>query len=184
MTRNRIVGAVSALALLAAPAVAVAHGDGHHHGKKHHKHHAKKKHSRDVTGKASATITAYADGALTLALPSGKTYTADVTNRTVIICRTAPVTPATPAAKTASHGHDDGDDHGRHGHGDGGSTTTPGTTTVPASTTVPPTTHDHGNHGDHGRCGTEALVVGAKVSDAKLTLKGDTVLWKKVIVVK
>ncbi|HWI70374.1 MAG TPA: hypothetical protein VNT55_00350 [Baekduia sp.] len=183
MTRNRIIGAMSALALLGAPAVAVAHGNGHHHGRHHHKHHAKKTHSREVTGTASATIASYANGELTLALPSGKTYTADVTDRTIILCKSA---PTTAAAKTASHGDDDGDgdDHGRH-HGDDGSTTTPGSTSVPGSTTVPGTTHDHGDDGDHSaRCGTEALVVGAKVSEAKLSLKGDTVIWKKVTVVK
>jgi hypothetical protein len=173
MTRNRIVGALGALTLLAVPAAAVAHGDGHHHGKKHHKHHAKKD-GREVTGKATATITSFAGGELTLALPSGKTYTADVTNRTVIICRSLPA-----KAKASDHGHGP---KGKHGHDDG-TTTAPATTSAPASTTVPGTTTPPTGR-VHGRCGTEALVAGAKVSWAKLSLKGDAVIWKKVTVVK
>jgi hypothetical protein len=131
MLRTRIAGAVGALALLAAPAVAVAHGDGHHHPRHHH---AKKAHPRDVTGAASATVQSFAAGELTLALPSGKTYSADVTDRTVIICRAA-----TPKAKASGHAS--------------------------------------------GRCGADKLVAGAQVSWAKLALKGDTVTWKKVVVV-
>jgi hypothetical protein len=187
MTRNRIAGAISALALLAAPAVAAAHGGaddhGRHHGRHHHKHHAKKTHTREVTGTATATIASFAAGELTLALPSGKTYTADVTDRTVIVCHSAPA-PAT----AASHGgddnsgkgdddganHDAGDDHGDH---NAPSTTAPASTTVPPSTTPTPS-------GDDRRCGTDALVTGAKVSAAKLSLNGDSVIWKKLAVVK
>jgi hypothetical protein len=205
MTRNRIAGAISALALLAAPAVAAAHGNGddhgrHHDGRHHHKHHGKKAHSREVTGRATATIASFTDGELTLALPSGKTYTADVTHRTVIVCRTLPAT-----ANAASRGDDSsgpgkgGDDGDRHGGNDDGadhdvnddrgddhappSSTAPATTTAPPSTTVPPTTVPAPT-GDHGRCGSDALVTGAKVSDAKLSLKGDSVIWKKIAIVK
>ncbi|WP_445150046.1 hypothetical protein [Baekduia sp. Peel2402] len=168
MLRTRIVGAVGALALLAAPAVAVAHGDGHHGGKHGKKHHHKKKHPRDVTGTAVATIQSFANGELTLSLPSGRTFTADVTDRSVIICRTA-AAPVTPAAK-ASH---DGPGKGKHGDDDA-------TTTAPPSTTTPPATVPDNSQ---GRCGTDKLIAGAKVSDARLSLKGDTVIWKKVIVV-
>lgn len=200
MTRNRIAGAISALALLAAPAVAAAHGNDH--GRHHHKHHGKRTHTHEVTGKATATIASFTDGELTLALPSGKTYTADVTHRTVIVCRTLPTT-----ANAASHGGDgddnsgpgkgddgdrrhDGDDDGPnhdvdddHGDDNAPSSTAPATTTAPPSTTVPPTTMPTPT-GDHGRCGTDALVTGAKVSDAKLSLKGDSVIWKKIAIVK
>jgi hypothetical protein len=165
MFRTRIVGAAGALALLAAPAVALAHGDGHHHHQRQH-HHAKKKPARDVTGRASATVQSFANGELTLALASGKTYAADVTNRTVILCRTA-----APAAKASGHGHGDKGD---------ATTTAPASTTAPPSTTTPPSTVPGTRH---GRCGTDKLVAGAKVSVAKLVLKGDTVTWKKVVVV-
>lgn len=173
MIRTRIVGAVGALAILAAPAVAVAHGDGHHGGKHAKKHHHKKKGPRDWTGKAVATVASFANGELTLALPSGKSYTADVTDRTVIVCH---IRPVVPTAK-ASH---DGPGKGKHGDDDGTSTTAPATTSAPPSTTTPPTTEPGRTE---GRCGTDKLVTGAKVSDARLSLKGDTVIWKKVVVV-
>lgn len=204
MTRNRIAGAIGALALLAAPAVAAAHGNGDDHGRHHHHRHHKA-HTREVTGRATATIASFTDGELTLALPSGRTFTADVTNRTVIVCRGVPAT-----ATTASHGGDgndnsgpgkgddgdgrhgdrhDGDDDANHDvyddHGDDNapSSPAPATTTAPPSTTVPPTTVPT-PAGDHGRCGTDALVTGAKVSDAKLSLKGDSVIWKRIAIVK
>lgn len=176
MLRTRIAGAAGALALLAAPAVAVAHGDGHHH-KRHH-HHVKKAQSRDWTGKATATIQSFADGELTLALPNGKTYAADVTDRTVIICWTAPSTPATASA--SGHGDDDHGDKGRHHEGDDDASTTAPSTTEPPSTTTPPSTVPGD---DHGRCGTDKLVTGAKVGVAKLSLNGDGATWKKVVVV-
>jgi hypothetical protein len=143
MIQTKIAGAVAALALLAAPAVAAAHDSGHGHGRHHHKHHAKKKaQTRDVTGTATATIASFTNGELTLALPNGKSFSALVTDRTVIKCKTS-----APAKATAS----------RHGHDDG----------------------DHDAKGD-GRCGTTALVAGAKVTQAKLSLKGGSATWKKV----
>jgi hypothetical protein len=188
MTKNRIIGALAALSLLAVPAVAAAHGNGHHHGRHHHKHHAKK--ARDVTGAATGTVASFTDGALTITLPNGRSFTADVTNRTILECRTA----APAAATTARHGGDDGDDNrgpGKHGDDDHGSSTAPASTTVPPSTTVPaPTSDDGPNHDagdDHGhgvRCGTEALVAGAKVTEAKLSLNGGDATWKKVELLK
>src|SRR3954471_22341505 len=87
MTRNRIIGAIAALSLLAVPAVAVAHGGGDHNGRHHHhKHHGKKK-ARGVTGSATGTVAAFTNGELTITLPSGKSFTADVKRRTVILCK-------------------------------------------------------------------------------------------------
>jgi hypothetical protein len=172
MIRTRIAATAGALALMAAPAVAVAHGDGHHGGKHHKKHHHVKR-DRDVTGTASATVQSFADGALTIALANGRTYVADVTDKTVILCFTA------KTAKAAGHGGDDnggGKGKGHHRDGDDDASTT-----APASTTVPPTTGPVKSQG--ARCGTDKLVSGAKVSVAKLSLKGDTAIWKKVIVV-
>ena len=133
MLRTRIVGAVGALAILGAPAIAVAHGSGHDakHGGKHAKKHHKKKKPRDVTGKASAMVQSFAAGELTLALPSGKSWTADVTDRTVIVCH---IRPVVPTAK-ASH---DGPGKGKHGD-DGASTTAPATTSTPPLRSTPAT---------------------------------------------
>lgn len=170
MIRTRIAATTGALALMATPAVALAHGDGHHGGKHHKKpHHHHVKRDRDVTGTASATVQSFADGALTIAMTSGRTYTADVTDKTVILCFKA------KTAKAAGHGGDEGG-KGKGHHGDDDATTT-----APASTTVPPTTGPVKSQG--ARCGTDKLVSGAKVSVAKLSLKGDTAIWKKVIVV-
>jgi hypothetical protein len=201
MTKNRIVGAIAALSLLAVPAVAAAHssGDdhGHHKGRHHHhhKHHGKKAKTREVTGTATGTIAAFANGELTITLPSGKSFTADVKRRTVILCKSAPFVPA---ATTARHGsddgnsgsgrggrdegpnHDAGDDHGDHSP----SSTAPASTTTP-STTVPPATDNSDHNNGHGaRCGTAALVAGTSVATAKLSLKGGTATWKKLVLLK
>ncbi|MCW2986087.1 MAG: hypothetical protein JWR63_3657 [Conexibacter sp.] len=181
MTRNRIAGVVTALALLTVPAAASAHGNSHH-GRHHHKHHAKKAHSREVTGTATATVASFTNGELTIALPSGKTFSALVTDRTIIKCQT--VAPQPTTAKTARHGNDD--------HGDDNA--------PPATAPAPANAQDDNNQGDdhngrgddndqgddngNGRCGTEALVAGAKVSEAKLSLKGEDVTWKKVEILK
>src|SRR3954468_3009752 len=108
MITTKIAGALAALALLAAPAVAAAHDSGDGHGRHHqHKRHAKQKqsHPRDVTGTATASVTSFTNGELTLALPGGKTFSALVTDRTILICKTA-----APATASASRHGDDGDD--------------------------------------------------------------------------
>lgn len=182
MTKNRIIGAIAALSLLAVPAVAVAHGSGDGRGKNdsrhhHHKHHGKK--AKKKTRTATGTVTSFANGELTIALLNGKSFTADVKRRTVILCKSAPVVPAT----TARHGDDDR--KGRRGHDDNPATTTaPATVTTPAttttpSTTVPPTTIGHG-----ARCGTTALVAGTSVATAKLSLQDGSATWKKIVLLK
>jgi Ni/Co efflux regulator RcnB len=190
MTKNRIIGAIAALSLLAVPAVAAAHGSGDDHGRHdgrhhHHKHHGKKaKKNRDVTGSATGTIASFTAGELTITLPSGKSFTADVKRRTVIRCKSLPVVPA---ATTARHGdddgpnHDRGDDHGNHGP----SSTAPASTTTPSTTVPAPTTDNSDHNNGHGtRCGTDALVAGTSVATAKLSLQGGNATWKKVVLLK
>jgi hypothetical protein len=166
MTKNRIAGVLTALALIAVPATASAHGSGDgsaHHKGHHHKKHGKKAKGRDVTGAAKATVVSFTNNELTIALPSGKSYSALVTKRTVIKCFTAAPQPA--AAKASRHGDDDdaGDRHGgRHDDGD----------------------HGKGGVNGNGRCDATSLVAGAKVAVAKLSLKGEDVTWKKVVIVK
>jgi hypothetical protein len=109
MTSNRIAGAIAVLAMLAAPAVASAHrghdDDGRHHGRHHHAH-AKKAHVKDLP---AGTVTSFTAGELTITLTGGKTYSATVTDKTVIRCKTAaPQTPTPATARTSRHGHDDG----------------------------------------------------------------------------
>ena len=149
----------AALALLAAPTVAAAH-DGHHHGRHHHHHRAD---VREVTGTATATVASFTGGDLTLALPSGRTFTAAVGNRTKIQC-----VKAAPSAAASRHGggdddgpnHDAGDDHGDDG-----------------------ATHDAGD-GHAAACDSSALVAGAKVPVAKLSVRGGDATWKKVVIAR
>jgi hypothetical protein len=160
MSTTKIAGAAAALALIAAPATAAAH-DGQHHGRHHH--HVERAHVREVTGAATATVATFAGGDLTLALPSGRTFTAAVTQRTEITCATA-----APQAATARHGggddpadHDAGDDHGDDAPN-----------------------HDAGDDNGSRRCDASNLVAGARVSVAKLSLRGGDGTWKKVVIVK
>jgi hypothetical protein len=150
MFNSKIAGAAAALALIAAPATAAAH-DGHHHGRHHGTHHVKRAHVREVTGAATATVASFTSGDLTLTLPSGRTFTAAVTDRTIIDCFTA-----APAATTARHGG--GDDDGPN--------------------------HDAGDDNGNGRCDSTALIAGAKVASANLSLRGGDATWKKVVIVK
>jgi hypothetical protein len=160
MFKTKITGAAAALALLVAPSAAVAH-DGHHHKGHHHKHHAKKAKIRDIAaGAPTATVASFANGELTLTTTSGKTFTATVSDKTRITCFTVTPAPApAPAATTARHG-DDGDDDGPN--------------------------HDAGDDNGNGAtpCGTEALVAGAKIAAARLSLLGEDATWKKVVVLK
>jgi len=170
MFRTKIVGALAALGLLVAPAVAAAHGSGHHHGRHHAKHHVKKAHTREVTGTATATVASFTNGELTITTSTGKSFTATVTDRTILKCETA-----APATATASRHGDDGDDDAkgddakgedRGGRFDDGDD------------------NDQGDDNGDGRCTTDALVAGAKVSEAKLSLKGGDATWKKVELLK
>jgi hypothetical protein len=193
MSKTKLAAAFAALALVAAPSVALAHGNGHHHHAK--KHHVLK--VRQVVKPASSTTTPSSptpapavtaavkafdakSGDLTIALSNGKEYTASVTPRTKIECEAA----AVPIART-SHNGDDGEDDGEHSgpgssdvdHGDGD--------------------HNDDGHADNGqikddddqgddhKCGTDALTVGAQVTEAKLVIGGASgAFWKELTLVK
>lgn len=166
MTKNKIVGAIAALGLLSAPAVAIAHGNGDDHGNKggreHSKHNHKGKHHS--TPAPTGTVQSFAAGELTIALPNGKTYSGLVTRRTILKCRTAAPQGSTTAPTT----------------------TAPASSTTPASATLPVKARKANNrwHHGNGRCGTDALVAGTSVSAAKLSLKDGEATWKKVELLK
>jgi hypothetical protein len=178
MLRTKIAGAIAALALLAAPGVAAAHSNGHHNGKHHSKKHAKKAQSREVTGTATATVASFTNGELTITLPSGKTFSALVTDRTNIQCQTAAPTPAPTATTASGQGDDGGDDNGADdnakGDDDGDGDHRGGRFDDGEDD------NDNGDENGNGRCDTTALVAGTKVSEAKLSLKGVDATWKKV----
>jgi hypothetical protein len=181
MIKTRIAGALAALALLAAPAVAAAHGSGHHHGKSrhHHKHHLKKAQAREVTGTATATVQSFANNELTIALPSGKTFSATVGDDTIIKCETAaPQTTATASSRGDDGDDDRGDDDavtGDNPQGDDNDDDDRGGRFDDGDDD-----NDQGDENGNGRCDATALVAGAKVTEAKLSLTGGDATWKKV----
>jgi hypothetical protein len=192
MTKTRLVSALAALSLVAAPSVALAHRDGGDHHKRHaKKHHVKKAKERQVVNTPAssttpstttpapaitATVTKFENGELTITLSNGKAFTADVTKRTHIKC----VAAAVPTARTAGkdddkgdhdggkgRGHDDeDDDHGDKDHGDGD--------------------HNDDGHPDNGqvKCGASALTAGTQVIKARLVIRESGASWKKLVLVK
>jgi hypothetical protein len=174
MLRTKIAGAIAALALLAAPGVAAAHSNGHHNGKHHSKKHAKKAQSREVTGTATATVASFTNGELTITLPSGKTFSALVTDRTNIQCQTAAPTATTASRQGDDGGDDNGADDNAKGADDGDGDHRGGRFDDGEDD------NDNGDENGNGRCDTTALVAGTKVSEAKLSLKGVDATWKKV----
>jgi hypothetical protein len=172
MTKSRIAGAIAALAMLAAPAVASAHRGHDDNGRHHGRHHAKKAQVKDLP---AGTVTSFTAGELTITLANNKTYTATVTDKTVIKCETAaPQVPAPATARASHHGDDNddqGDDHGRPGD-------------VQKNQDDDQDENDgNGDDNGNGRCTSADLVAGTKVTDADLSLSnGGT--WKKVELLK
>jgi hypothetical protein len=188
MTRNRIAGAIAAIAMLAAPAVASAHrgsdDNGRHHGRHHH---AKKAKVKEVAG----TVTSFTANELTITLASGKSYSGLVSDRTIIKCDTAAPAPTTQGAtaRASRHGDDDpashdanddrGGDNGIQGKDDDGRDDD-----GRDDDGVEGKDDHRGDDNGNGRCTTAALVAGAKVTEAKLSLKSDGATWKKVELLK
>jgi hypothetical protein len=181
MSKTKLACALTALALMAAPGVALAHGShGHHHKRHAKKHHAHKAKIRQIVGApassttpstttpapaVTAKVTSFDKGELTITLSNGKAYTADVTAKTKIECEPA----AVPTARTASDDDDDGDDDGEHGqreHGDGD--------------------HNDDGHPDNGqvKCDTSALTAGTQVTEAELKIAMSGATWKSLELVK
>jgi hypothetical protein len=194
MTKTKLASALTALALMAAPGVALAHGShGQHHKRHAKKHRAHKAKVRTVVGApassttpsttapasaVTATVTSFDKGELTITLSNGKAYTADVTDRTRIECSPAAVPTARTAGddndgqgddQSAANGReDDGDDaeQGQRDHGDGD--------------------HNDDGHPDNGqvKCDTSALTAGAQVTEAQLSIGMTGATWKKLELVK
>jgi Ni/Co efflux regulator RcnB len=186
--RRMIITAVATVSL-AAPSAAVAHAGGDHHRRHerhHHRHHARllafhaqapASSTSGASGTGSpasssdsaGTIASFAGGVLTIALNDGTTVSGKVTERTEIEC------PA-PSASAADFsredgGRDNGDDNGNDESGPSGEHGEPGAG------------DDDGNDdaGDEaGRCTTAALVPGASVEEALLSVSGEGASWLKV----
>jgi hypothetical protein len=179
---------------LAAPSAALAHngehhraGERHHHHRGHHRHahvlafHAQAPASSSsgttspsatppASGDSAGTIASFTNGVLTITLNDGSTVSGKVTERTEIEC------PAPSASAADFSGHDGGDDNGFDGRGND-SSSGPG-----------PSDGRHGDcpgHDDNGHdaaehCTSAALVPGASVSEAFLSVSSDGATWVKV----
>jgi hypothetical protein len=143
---------------------------------------------RDVAG----TVASFTNGILTINLPDGSTRAGAVNDGTDVECKTAqPATPAAPTvagARAARHGSDDS------GSDDSGDDDGPASAPAPANTTVNAGDEDspgdddnegedrQGNHGDRSQdtCAPGALVAGAKVHEAELSISSAGATWDKV----
>jgi hypothetical protein len=188
--RRMIITAVATVSL-AAPSAALAHNGGrhhHHHGARHHHAHVLAFHAQAPAGSTSTgttspsspsdsagTIASFTNGVLTITLNDGSTVSGKVTERTEIEC------PAPSASAAGFSGHDGGDDNGfddnghdgsgESGPSDGRSGDCPG--------------QDDNGQDDNGQdaaehCTSAALVPGASVKEAFLSVGGDGATWVKV----
>lgn len=164
--RRRFASSVAALALLAAPAAALAHGNGDDHGK-------------GDPHAAIGTVTSFTGGVLTITLNDGNAIAGKVSPRTLIKCRPAPAAAATTARASKKGGRDDDPSNNRGKDGNGNANGHD---------------DDHGK-GDDGhpkppakahtrRCAADNLTAGTKVDEAKISLKSTGATWKKVELLK
>jgi hypothetical protein len=183
--RRMIITAVATVSL-AAPSAALAHaGERHHrhHGRHHHHARVLAFHAQAPASPASSlgaarsssdsagTIASFTNGLLTITLNDGTAVSGKVTERTEIEC---PVPSA--SAADFSRGGDNGDDSGEdEGGGPGPSGAEHGGL---------PGRDDDGNDDDAGgegeHCTTAALVPGASVKEAFLSVGNEGATWLKV----
>ena len=196
--RRTIITAV-ALTVLAVPGAAIASHQGHsRHESVHHKRHHRQAHilrfgavtssapssapvsatsspspvtTTVATGETAGTIASFTNGTLTITLNDGSSVSGKVTPATEIECRSA-------TASAADHG-DNGDNDGigeRGGPGSGDSQSGDGAG------------HDEGDrdagdddaHDEAEHCSSTALVPGASVREAVLSVGGAGAFWVKL----
>ncbi len=198
--RRMIITAVTATAL-AVPGAAIASDHSEHQGVhdqgQHHKRHHASRHrgSHTVTFGAAAsstpaapagtsspapeagssdetagTVASFSGGTLTITLSDGSTVSGKVDSSTEIECRTI----TAGAARDGQQGTDDGqsDDHGHNGQSNSG----PGEGRQGG---------DDGSEGNDAQdeaehCTTAALVPGAVVREAELSISSAGAVWEKV----
>jgi hypothetical protein len=202
--RRMIMTAVASVSL-AAPGAALAHGVEHHSaGERHHHHRGHHRHAHVLAFHAQApasstsgagspgstthasedkagTVASFTGGVLTITLNDGSTVSGKVSERTEIEC------PAPPSASAADFsGHESGDDNGIDERGDDvsgndGSGKSGPSDDGPGDT---PGDDDNGNddNGDDAaeHCTSAALVPGASVKEALLSVGGEGATWVKV----
>jgi hypothetical protein len=196
--RRMIITAVATVSL-AAPSAALAHngehhraGERQHHHRGHHRHaHVLAFHAQAPTSPTSGTsspspttpasedkagtIASFTGGVLTITLNDGSTVSGKVTERTEIEC------PAPPSATAADVSGRDGGDNGFDERGDrvGGNE---GSVESSSSDDGPGDSSGHDDNGNDAaeHCTSTALVPGASVKEAFLSVSSDGATWVKV----
>jgi hypothetical protein len=202
--------AVSSSALaLAAPGVALAAHHGKHH---HHAHHAKSharhaKHARLIVvgssftssapgssgtpapttpattptpGETAGTVTSFKEGVLTITLTGGKELSGTVNENTEISCQ-----PASPPAETPEGGDDGEDRGGQEGSGDNGSTGHGDSGVRPGQSGQQTDGVGDGEDGPAEQtCTKAALVPGAVVREAELSVSGSGAVWDRISLIQ
>jgi hypothetical protein len=187
--RRIILTAVAAGALAVPGAALASHNDEQHGHELHHgdrvAHHHRDRRVRVVDfGEPAGTVASFADGKLAIALNDGTTVSAKLTAGTEIECRTAIAAAARDGGQGA--GGDQGDERSDQGdeRGDGAQ-----------SSSGPGSGRQDAGRGDDGRdedgrddgaedeaehCSPTALVTGAVVREAELSVSSAGAVWREV----
>lgn len=197
MRRILMTAAASSALALALPGVASAHHGKRHHSSSassHRRHHRHAHLMRFGTPAAAptpstpatppvtpptpaGTVASFTGGVLTITLANGSTVSGQVTEQTELECKSAP-----PIASASSHDGGDGGDHqggpgpssgqqegAQHGDDNGG-----------GDDQGEDQGDDDGEEGVQQSCTTAALVPGAVVREAELSIGSAGAVWHKV----
>jgi hypothetical protein len=190
MRRILLMAVASSALALAAPGVASAHHSKHHSSR--HKRHT---HAHLVkfgtfgtafgpaspsgstptspSGETAGTVASFTGGVLTITLKDGSTVSGKVTEQTGLECQSA-----TPSTSTEADDEGGGDDSSGGASGEHG-----------GPVEGHPTAHESsdsgggdagGDEGGSSSCTTAALVPGAVVGEAELSVSGAGAVWDKV----
>jgi hypothetical protein len=138
----------------------------------------------DGSGETAGTVLSFTNGVLTITLTNGTTVSGQVTEKTEVHCQ-----PATPPSTS---GEDQGEDESAQGEGSGS-----GDTQHMRSDGQQPGSGQQGTEGDGGSgsdgqgsgdgrqtCTTAALVPGAVVREAELSVEGPSAVWDHIDLVQ
>lgn len=187
--RRMILTAVATVSL-AAPSAALAHD-----GARHHHHHRSARHAHVLafhaqapasarttgtttpgsTGDSAGTIASFTGGVLTITLNDGSTVNGKVTERTEIECPASSTGAAAPAPGSSSFGERE---HGDDGHFDNSSDDSNSGADGEGLGSSCPGHEGDGEGGEH--CTSAALVPGASVREAFLSVGNEGSTWVKV----
>jgi hypothetical protein len=204
MKRTLLTMIASSMLVFALPAVASASHGKHHHGARHansHRRHAKGARlltfapataptssapttttaPTTLANETAGTVTSFTNGVLTITLTDKTVVSGKVTEQTELRC-----TAATPPATTGDDDQGAGDDQNGSESGEHGSPAVVGQ--MDASQHSDFQSGDGGDaqdeQGNEESCTTAALVPGAMVREAQLSLSSAGAVWEKVDLVK